>query len=139
MPGAIGASTKPDTTTLRRTLAPARGRGRTAHRGDGERFSRRTGPRRRAGRPGRPAPPSAGIRRCPGDRRLRRPGRRVDPVDVRRANSSSRPCWYPVWCPAAWRRRPPFGCHRLVTSGRRTRRPGRFPRAASVCCVEQAQ
>jgi hypothetical protein len=35
MPGAIGASTKPDTTTLRRTLAPARGRGRTTHRGDG--------------------------------------------------------------------------------------------------------
>jgi hypothetical protein len=31
------------------------------------------------------------------------------------------------------------GCHRLVTSGRRTQRPGRFPRAGSVCCVEQAQ
>jgi hypothetical protein len=31
------------------------------------------------------------------------------------------------------------GCHRLVTSGRRTRQPGRFPRAGSVCCVEQAQ
>src|SRR5258708_20356532 len=40
MPGAIVASTKPDTTTLRRTLAPARGRGRTAHRGAGrETFS----------------------------------------------------------------------------------------------------
>ena len=35
MPGAIVASTKPDTTTPRRTLAPARGRGRTTHRGDG--------------------------------------------------------------------------------------------------------
>ena len=31
------------------------------------------------------------------------------------------------------------GCHRLVTSGRRTQRPGRFPRAGSVCCVEPAQ
>jgi len=31
------------------------------------------------------------------------------------------------------------GFHRLVTSGRRTQRPGRFPRAGSVCCVEQAQ
>ena len=31
------------------------------------------------------------------------------------------------------------GCHRLVTSGRRTQHPGRFPRAGSVCCVEQAQ
>src|SRR6478736_618868 len=31
------------------------------------------------------------------------------------------------------------GCHRLVTSGRRTQRPGRLPRAGSVCCIEQAQ
>ena len=31
------------------------------------------------------------------------------------------------------------GCHRRVTSGRRTRHPGRFPRAGSVCCVEQAR
>ena len=31
------------------------------------------------------------------------------------------------------------GCHRLVTSGRRTQRRGRLPRAGSVCCVEQAQ
>src|SRR6478609_8299589 len=31
------------------------------------------------------------------------------------------------------------GCHRLLTSGRRTQRPGRFPPAASVCCVEQVQ
>ena len=31
------------------------------------------------------------------------------------------------------------GCHRLVTSGGRTRHPGRLPRAGSVCCVEQAE